>query len=63
MRQRQYTLTREDVHAITMQHLHRHLGVRDFSPRCSAAMLVSALVAAAAGLTSLVAVARRLLGW
>jgi hypothetical protein len=62
MRQRQYTLTRQDVHAITMRHLRHHLGVRDFSPRCSATMLLSALVAAAAGLTSLVAVARRLLG-
>jgi putative transposase len=45
-----------------MQHLHRHLKVRDFSPRCTAAMLLSALVAAAAGLTSLAAVAGRLLG-
>jgi putative transposase len=62
MRQRQYILTRQDVHALTLRHLHRHLGVRDFSPRCSAAMLLAALVAAAAGLTSLVAVARRLLG-
>src|SRR4051795_4463809 len=62
MRQRQYTLTRQDVHALAMQHLHRHLDIRDFSPRCTAAMLLSAVVAAAAGLTSLVAVARRLLG-
>jgi hypothetical protein len=62
MRQPQYMLTRQDVHAIALQHLHRHLKVRDFSPRCTAAMLLSAVVAAAAGLTSLVAVARRLLG-
>jgi hypothetical protein len=62
MRQRQYTLTRQDVHAVTMQHLNRYLDIRDFSPRCPAALLRSAVVAAAAGLTSLVAVARRLLG-
>jgi hypothetical protein len=62
MRQPQYTLTRQDVHAYAMQHLHRHLSPRDFSPRCTAAMLLSALIAAAAGLTSLVAVTRRLLG-
>jgi len=62
MRQPQYTLTRQGVHAVAIHHLHQHLGVRDFSPRCTAAMLLSAVVAAAAGLTSLVAVARRLLG-
>jgi putative transposase len=55
-------LTRQDVHAVAMQHLRRHLDIRDFSPRCTAPMLLSAMVAAAAGLTSLVAVARRLLG-
>jgi hypothetical protein len=62
MRQPQYMLTRQDVHAVAMQHLRRHLNLRDFSPRCTAAMLLSTLIAAAAGLTSLVAVARRLLG-
>lgn len=62
MRQPQYTLTREDVHAIALRQLHGHLKVRDFSPRCTAAMLLSAVVAAAAGLTSVIAVARRLLG-
>jgi putative transposase len=45
-----------------MQHLRRYLDIRDFSPRCTAALLLSAGVAAAAGLTSLVAIARRLLG-
>ena len=62
MRQGQYPLTRQDVHAVVMQHLHRHLAIRDFGSRCTAAMLLSAVVAAAAGLTSVVAVARRLLG-
>src|SRR5437764_10796753 len=62
MRQRPYTLTRQDVHAVAMQHLLRHLDLGDLSPRCTGTMLVSAVVAAAAGLTPLIAVARRLLG-
>lgn len=60
MRSRHYTLTRQDVYAYVMRHLHRHLVVRDLSPCCMAAMLLSAQGTATAGLTSLAVATRRL---
>ena len=62
MRQRQFTITRQDVHRHVTHRLHTYLRRPGYGRRCSAGMLLAALLAAAARLTSLFAAARRLLG-
>jgi len=57
----QYTLTRTAVHSHAARLLKRHLRLTDFSRRCTAAMLLAVLFAAAARLASLSATAARLL--
>src|SRR5262245_50355765 len=57
----QYTLTRSAVYSHAAQLLKRHLRLSDFSPTCTARMLLAVLFAAAARLASMSATAARLL--
>jgi hypothetical protein len=61
MRQPQYTLTREHVHAHAGELLQRYLRLRDYGRSCPVAVLLSVLFAACARLSSLHETCRRLL--
>jgi Transposase DDE domain len=61
MRQRQYTVTRQDVHGRAMSLLTTHLRLPDFSRRCPAEAILSVVLLAAARLGSIFAAAGRLL--
>jgi hypothetical protein len=55
MRQRQYTITRGQVHAYATHHLQRHLRLADHGPKCRACTLWAVLFWAASRLASLAA--------
>jgi hypothetical protein len=57
----QYTLTAAHVHAHAAQLLRHHLRLHDFSPRCTAQMLLAVVFCACARLCSLFAAAKGLL--
>src|SRR3954468_24374458 len=57
----QYTLTPDAVHAHAFALLRRHLRLTDFSPRCTAHMLLAVVFCACARLCSLFAAAKGLL--
>jgi putative transposase len=61
MRQRQYTLTRDHVHAHAGELLTRHLRLRDYGRVCPVPVLLAVLFAACARLSSLYETCRRLL--
>jgi putative transposase len=60
MRQRQYTLTRDQVHAHASRLVLAHVGLRDVGRRCTAVVVVQVLFAACARLCSLFAICGRL---
>src|SRR3954468_11500675 len=57
----QYTLTPDAVHAHAFALLRRHLRLQDFSPRCTARMLLAVVFCACARLCSVFAAAKGLL--
>jgi hypothetical protein len=61
MRQPQYTLTRDHVHAHASYLLRTHLRLRDYGRCCPVTVLLTILFAAAARLSSLFATCKRLL--
>jgi Transposase DDE domain len=62
MRKPHYTLTSQDIQEHAASLIHRHLRLADFSAKCTAAVLVHVLFAAAARLTSVFAATLRLTG-
>src|SRR3954447_5533163 len=60
MRQSHCTITRHDVHRLTLDRLTTHLRLPDHSRRCPAAVLLGVLLAAAARLCSIWAATRHL---
>src|SRR5580692_5296156 len=60
MRKEQYTLTGKDVQEHAAGLLQGHLKLQDHSRKCTAAVLLHVLFAAAARLTSIFAASRRL---
>lgn len=61
MRTRQYTLTSKDVQEYAFGLLQHYLRLQDYSKKCTVAVLFHVLFAAAARLTSIFAVCKRLL--
>src|SRR3954471_16945898 len=60
MRHHHCTVTRHDLHRLVLDRLTTHLRLPDRSPRCPAAVVLPAVLAAAARLCSITAAARQL---